>query len=90
MDLHSNIYVAGHHGLVGSAIVRALQEAGYRHIITRTSRELDLRNKEAVDHFFETEPVDYVFWQLPRLVGFWRITNIRLILSVTICLYKQM
>lgn len=56
MELHSNIYVAGHNGLVGSAIVRALQKAGYRHIITRTSRELDLRNKEAVDHFLIQSP----------------------------------
>ncbi|MGQ3477944.1 MULTISPECIES: GDP-L-fucose synthase [Paenibacillus] len=69
MDLHSNIYVAGHNGLVGSAIVRALQEAGYRHIITRTSRELDLRNKEAVDHFFETETVDYVFLAAAKVGG---------------------
>lgn len=69
MDLHSNIYVAGHHGLVGSAIVRSLQEAGYRHIITRTSRELDLRNKEAVDHFFETESVDYVFLAAAKVGG---------------------
>ncbi|AUO05408.1 GDP-L-fucose synthase [Paenibacillus jamilae] len=69
MELHSNIYVAGHNGLVGSAIVRALQKAGYRHIITRTSRELDLRNKEAVDHFFDTEPVDYVFLAAAKVGG---------------------
>ncbi|PPQ48034.1 GDP-fucose synthetase [Paenibacillus peoriae] len=69
MDIHSNIYVAGHNGLVGSAIVRALQDAGYRHIITRTSRELDLRNKEAVDHFFKTEPVDYVFLAAAKVGG---------------------
>ncbi|MFT9368699.1 GDP-L-fucose synthase family protein [Paenibacillus polymyxa] len=69
MELHSNIYVAGHNGLVGSAIVRALQKAGYRHIITRTSRELDLRNKEVVDHFFDTEPVDYVFLAAAKVGG---------------------
>ncbi|WP_226001648.1 GDP-L-fucose synthase [Paenibacillus sp. BJ-4] len=69
MDLHSNIYVAGHNGLVGSAIVRALQGAGYQHIITRTSRELDLRNKETVDHFFATEPVDYVFLAAAKVGG---------------------
>ncbi|QDY85902.1 GDP-L-fucose synthase [Paenibacillus polymyxa] len=69
MELHSNIYVAGHNGLVGSAIVRALQKAGYRHIITRTSRELDLRDKESVDHFFETEPVDYVFLAAAKVGG---------------------
>lgn len=69
MDFHSNIYVAGHNGLVGSAIVRALEGAGYQHIITRTSRELDLRNKEAVDRFFETEPVDYVFLAAAKVGG---------------------
>ncbi|WP_420539907.1 GDP-L-fucose synthase family protein [Paenibacillus polymyxa] len=69
MELHSNIYVAGHNGLVGSAIVRALQKAGYRHITTRTSHELDLRNKEAVDHFFDTELVDYVFLAAAKVGG---------------------
>lgn len=69
MDFHSNIYVAGHNGLVGSAIVRALEGAGYQHIITRTSRELDLRNEEAVDRFFETEPVDYVFLAAAKVGG---------------------
>ncbi|AET59545.1 GDP-L-fucose synthase [Paenibacillus terrae] len=69
MDLHSNIYVAGHNGLVGSAIVRALSKAGYRNLITRTSSELDLRNKEAVDHFFETESVDYVFLAAAKVGG---------------------
>ncbi|MDQ0493961.1 GDP-L-fucose synthase [Paenibacillus brasilensis] len=69
MDFYSNIYVAGHNGLVGSAIVRALQGAGYQHIITRTSRELDLRNKEAVDHFFAAEPVDYVFLAAAKVGG---------------------
>jgi GDP-L-fucose synthase len=69
MDFHSNIYVAGHNGLVGSAIVRALEGAGYQHIITRTSRELDLRNKEVVDRFFKTEPVDYVFLAAAKVGG---------------------
>ncbi|ALP35744.1 GDP-fucose synthetase [Paenibacillus sp. IHB B 3084] len=69
MDLYSNIYVAGHNGLVGSAIARALSKAGYRNLITRTSSELDLRNKEAVDHFFETESVDYVFLAAAKVGG---------------------
>ncbi|WP_025683039.1 GDP-L-fucose synthase [Paenibacillus maysiensis] len=69
MDLYSNIYVAGHNGLVGSAIARALSKAGYRNLITRTSSELDLRNKEAVDRFFETESVDYVFLAAAKVGG---------------------
>ncbi|HSD82431.1 MAG TPA: NAD-dependent epimerase/dehydratase family protein, partial [Anaerolineae bacterium] len=52
MDKNSKIYVAGHRGLVGSAIVRQLREEGYSNLITRTSRELDLREQAAVRAFF--------------------------------------
>ena len=52
MDTQSKIFVAGHNGLVGSAIVRALQERGYTNLLLRSSRELDLRNQAAVDDFF--------------------------------------
>ena len=54
------IYVAGHRGLVGSAIVRSLQKQGYNNIVGRTHRELDLTNQAAVQDFFETEKPDYV------------------------------
>ena len=53
MNPSDKIYVAGHRGMVGSAIVRALQKEGYHHIITRRSSELDLRNQQAVNDFFE-------------------------------------
>ena len=52
MQKESKIYVAGHRGMVGSAIVRRLQADGYHNIVTRTSAEIDLRNQEAVQVFF--------------------------------------
>ena len=56
MNKTDKIYVAGHRGLVGSAIVRNLQSKGYTNIIGRTHKELDLTNQAAVRAFFETEP----------------------------------
>lgn len=61
MKKDSRIYVAGHRGLVGSAILRLLQEKGYTNIITRTSRELDLRNQMKTRMFFQEERPEYVF-----------------------------
>ncbi len=61
MDKHAKIYVAGHRGLVGSAIVRGLQAQGYTHIVVRTHAELDLENQQAVADFFQTERPEYVF-----------------------------
>lgn len=61
MDKTSKIYVAGHKGMVGSAIVRKLQAEGYDNLLLRTSNELDLRNQQAVDSFFATEKPEYVF-----------------------------
>ena len=55
------IFVAGHRGLAGSAIVRALTAAGYRNLVTRTHAELDLRRQEAVERFFDSERPLYVF-----------------------------
>jgi GDP-L-fucose synthase len=69
MDTQSKIYVAGHNGLVGSAIVRALEARGYNNLILRSSRELDLRNQAAVDDFFATEKPDYVFVAAARVGG---------------------
>ena len=60
MDLEDNIYVAGHRGLLGSAIVRLLNEKGYKNIITRTSKELDLRKSIDVEDFFNKEIIDVV------------------------------
>lgn len=53
MEKNSKIYVAGHRGMVGSAIVRKLQQEGYENLLFRTSGELDLRNQEAVEKFFK-------------------------------------
>jgi len=69
MDKSSKIYVAGHRGLVGSAIVRALQADGYDNLLLRTSSEVDLRNQAAVDTFFAEEKPDYVFLAAAKVGG---------------------
>lgn len=69
MEHTAKIYVAGHRGMVGSAIVRALEAAGYTQIITRTSTELDLRNQQAVMQFFEQEKPAYVFLAAAKVGG---------------------
>jgi GDP-L-fucose synthase len=69
MELGAKIYVAGHRGMVGSAVHRALTKAGYLNIITRTSSELDLRNQLAVEAFFEAEKPDYVFLAAAKVGG---------------------
>ena len=61
LEKESKIYIAGHRGLVGSALIKRLQELGYQHVITKTHNELDLCNQAAVDHFFATEHPDYDF-----------------------------
>jgi len=69
MEKNARIYVAGHRGMVGSAIVRQLEQQGYSHILTRTSSELDLRNQQAVQSFFaETKP-EYVFLAAAKVGG---------------------
>jgi GDP-L-fucose synthase len=60
MDKQDKIYIAGHRGMVGSAIVRKLQQEGYANIITRTSKELDLKEQSAVRDFFAKEKPDHV------------------------------
>ena len=60
MEKNAKIYVAGHRGMVGSAIVRELQRQGYGNIITRTHSELDLTSQEAVERFFNEENPEYV------------------------------
>lgn len=69
MEKQARIYVAGHRGMVGSAIVRKLQDEGYTTIITRTSSELDLRNQAAVADFFDQENPDYVFLAAAKVGG---------------------
>lgn len=69
MNLDAKIYVAGHRGLVGSAIVRNLGEKGYTNIICRTHKELDLTNQEAVRAFFEQERPEYVFLAAAKVGG---------------------
>ena len=69
MEKESKIYVAGHRGLVGSAILRKLREGGYSNLVTRTSRELDLREQGAVREFFERERPEYVFLAAAKVGG---------------------
>lgn len=69
METSSKIYIAGHRGMAGSAITRKLQEKGYNNIITRTSKELDLRDQKAVHQFFETERPEYVFLAAAKVGG---------------------
>jgi len=69
MQLNSKIYVAGHRGMVGSAIVRDLQERGFTNIVTRTSTELNLIDQKAVADFFEAEKPEYVFLAAAKVGG---------------------
>lgn len=69
MEKDAKIYVAGHRGMVGSAIYRKLTELGYSNIVTRTSQELDLRNQQAVADFFNEEKPDYVFLAAAKVGG---------------------
>ena len=69
MEKEAKIYVAGHRGMVGSAMVRELERNGYTNIVSRTSKELDLRDTNAVQHFFETEKPDYVFLAAAKVGG---------------------
>lgn len=69
MQLNSKIYVAGHRGMVGSAIVKDLQERGFTNIVTRTSTELNLIDQKAVADFFEAEKPEYVFLAAAKVGG---------------------
>ncbi len=69
MNREDKIYVAGHRGMVGSAIVRKLRAEGFNNLILRSSRELDLREQEAVRRFFREEQPDYVFLAAARVGG---------------------
>lgn len=69
MELSAKIYIAGHRGMVGSAIQRNLQKRGYTNFVTRTSSELDLRDQKAVEEFFAAEQPEYVFLAAAKVGG---------------------
>ena len=69
MKKDSKIYIAGHRGMVGSAILRKLQENGFDHFVLRNSKELDLCNQQAVSAFFESEKPEYVFLAAAKVGG---------------------
>jgi len=69
MNKNSKIYIAGHRGLVGSAILKNLQNKGYTNIITRAHKELDLTNQKAVEGFFKAEQPEYVFLAAAKVGG---------------------
>jgi len=69
VEKNAKIYVAGHRGMVGSAILRKLQAEGYSNLVIRNSQELDLRNQQAVADFFSAEKPDYVFLAAAKVGG---------------------
>ncbi len=77
MKAQGKIYVAGHRGMVGAAIIRKLQADGFDNIITRTSKELDLRNQQQVNDFFAQEKPDYVFVAAAKVGGILANNNFR-------------
>ena len=70
------IYIAGHRGMVGSAIKKELEKQGYTNFVERTSKELDLRNQQAVNDFFEAEKPDWVFLAAAKVGGIGQIIPI--------------
>jgi GDP-L-fucose synthase len=69
MEKGAKIYIAGHRGMVGSAIVRKLEGEGYTNLLVKTSAELDLRNQQSVNDFFEAEKPEYVFLAAAKVGG---------------------
>jgi GDP-L-fucose synthase len=69
MKKESKIFIAGHRGMVGSAIVRLLKSQGFQNIVTRTSSELDLTNQQSVDDFFSSEKLEFVFMAAAKVGG---------------------
>jgi len=76
MDKHARIYIAGHRGMVGSAIVRALTASGFDNLIVRTSKELDLRDNGCVAAFFAEAKPDYVFLAAAKVGGILANTHV--------------
>jgi len=77
MEQTAKIYIAGHRGMVGSGIERKLRKEGYNNILTRTSAELDLRNQQAVNEFFEKEKPTYVILAAAKVGGIHAINTYR-------------
>ena len=77
MNKNDKIYVAGHRGMVGSAIIRKLKKEGFTNLILRSSAELDLRNQAAVNDFFAQEKPDYVFLAAAKVGGILANNNFR-------------
>ncbi|MDX2190315.1 MAG: GDP-L-fucose synthase [Bacteroidota bacterium] len=77
MDKISKIYIAGHNGMVGSALFRYLSKAGFNNIITRTSKQLDLTDQKATNNFFETQKPEYVFLAAAKVGGIQANNNYR-------------
>ncbi len=75
MEKNAKIYIAGHRGLVGSALVRKLRSEGYTNLVSRPSEELDLRDGPAVARFFAAEKPDYVFLAAAKVGGIWANDN---------------
>lgn len=69
MELDAKIYIAGHKGMVGSAILRTLKKKGYLNLVYRTHSELDLTNQKEVESFFEEEQPEYVFLAAAKVGG---------------------
>lgn len=69
MELNAKIYIAGHNGMVGSALVRHLKQTGYKNLILMTSKELDLRRQDSVETFFSQEKPEYVFLAAAKVGG---------------------
>ena len=69
MEQTAKIYIAGHRGMVGSALYRKLRNEGYNNIVTRASSELDLKNQQAVNDFFEKEKPEYVILAAAKVGG---------------------
>ena len=84
MEKDAKIYVAGHRGMVGSAIVRQLEKEGYHNIITRTHKELNLCRQDDVEEFFAKEKPEYVSLQRQRLAVSWRTAKLLPILCMRI------
>ena len=86
MEKDAKIYVAGHRGMVGSAIVRELERQGYTNIVTRTHKELDLTRQADVEAFFDSEKPEYVFLAAAKKdsTSAWRVRSSSLCVRVTI------
>ena len=69
MNLEKKIYIAGHRGLVGSAIKSELERKGYKNLVVRSRQQLDLRLRESTRNFFETEEPDWVFLAAAKVGG---------------------